>query len=112
MDETISTAQVGGPDRFEISVDGAVAGFTRFVDDSPRLVRIFFHTVIAEAFGGRGLAGRVVSEALDQTRDAGLKVVPLCPYVKGYLAKHSEYADLAVSPTPADIELASRQPQL
>jgi len=30
----------------------------------------------------------------DIVRAQGLKVVPLCPFVAGYIAKHPEYADL------------------
>ena len=53
-----SVSRETGPDRFEVSCDGAVAGFAQFVDHDGR--RVFFHTEIGEEFGGQGLAGTVV----------------------------------------------------
>lgn len=110
MDENnIGIAQVTAPTRFQITVDGNLAGFAQFVDEGEE--RILFHTVIREEFGGQGLAGKLVSAALDQTRSDGKRVVPLCPFVKGYIEKHPEYADLAVKPTQAHVDLARTQPQ-
>lgn len=88
-------------DRFSIAVDGKPAGFTQFVESEGR--RIFFHTVIDDAFEGQGLAGQVVREALDATRADGLRVVPVCPYVNRYVQKHDDWADLVERPTRADI---------
>lgn len=80
-------------DRFEIRVDDTVAGFTQFVDRDGQ--RIIFHTEVDEAFSGQGLGGTLVGQALDRTREAGLRVVPVCPYVEKYIGKHEEYADIA-----------------
>jgi predicted GNAT family acetyltransferase len=85
------------PDRYQITTDGAVAGFAQFVDVGGD--RVFFHTVIDEEFGGRGLAGKVVAAALEATRAEGQRIVPVCPFVKGYLAKHPEWAEHVVEPT-------------
>jgi uncharacterized protein len=39
--------------------------------------------------------GRVlIKDALDQLRLDGLKAIALCPFVKAYIEKHPEYADL------------------
>lgn len=102
--ETVQQAQ--DPDRFEISVDGTVAGFTQFVDAGDQ--RIFFHTKIDEAFGGRGLAGTAVGEALDRTREDGLRIVAVCPYVSRYLEKHPGYEDITDPVTDEALALAGR----
>jgi predicted GNAT family acetyltransferase len=78
--------------RFEIVVDGDVAGHTRFHDGQG--VRTFVHTEIDPAREGQGLASRLIREALDQTRAAGLRVVPECPFVRAFIEKHPDYADL------------------
>jgi predicted GNAT family acetyltransferase len=78
--------------RFEISVEGEVAGFSTYRDIGGR--RVFRHTEIEPRFEGRGLGGRLVREALDQTRAAGLRVEPLCPFVHEFIEQHPEYADL------------------
>lgn len=82
--------------RFEVLVDGEVAGFAEFHDDGGR--RSFTHTVVDERFQGRGLAGRLVADALDATRQAGLDVEPYCSYVRAFVLEHPEHLDLV----PAD----------
>ncbi|QBF47367.1 GNAT family N-acetyltransferase [Janibacter limosus] len=89
------------PDRFEITSDGVVAGFAQFADHDGR--RVFFHTEIGEEFGGQGLAGIVVEEAVKATREEGLTLVAVCPYVKKWLTKHPEHDDITSPVTPADL---------
>lgn len=91
----------GDPDRFEITADDAVAGFAQFLDREDR--RVFFHTEIDEEFGGRGLAGILVEEAVAATRAEGRTIVPVCPYVKKWLGKHPEHEDITAQPTPDDL---------
>lgn len=78
--------------RFEILVDGELAGFTEYQDRPD--IRVFPHTVVEERFGGRGLATEMVRQALDATRAAGRPVLPLCPVVRGFITKHPDYLDL------------------
>ena len=54
----------------------------------------FIHTEVPETLGGRGIGSQLIKGALDQVRAAGLKVVAQCPFVKAYIGKHQEYADL------------------
>lgn len=58
--------------------------------------RIFFHTTVDDEYGGQGLAGTLVHFALENTAAEGLKVVPVCPYVKVYLRKHPQFQQHAV----------------
>ena len=77
--------------RYELSVDGHLAAtYYRIADD----VSTFVHTEVPDALAGRGVGGKLVKGALDQVRAAGLKVVPQCPFVRAYIEKHPDYADL------------------
>ncbi|MBE3008146.1 N-acetyltransferase [Microbispora sp. NEAU-D428] len=78
--------------RFEITVDGALAGFADYRLNGPRIS--FTHTEIDPAFEGRGLGSTLVRAALDAARDAGLSVLPFCPFVKRYIERHPDYLDL------------------
>lgn len=78
--------------RFEILVDGQVAGFTDYVL-RPDVIQ-FIHTEIGEAYGGQGLATKLVRAELDEARSRGLAVHPYCPFVKGFIQKHPDYRDL------------------
>jgi predicted GNAT family acetyltransferase len=49
------------------------------------------HTEVPPAFEGKGIAGKLAKFALDWAQENGYKVNALCPYVKGYVAKHPEY---------------------
>jgi predicted GNAT family acetyltransferase len=79
--------------RYEIRVGGELAGFTEFRDRDPQ--RVFIHTEIAEAFQGKGLSSVLIEHALTHTREDGKRVVPVCPAVARYLAKHDAFADIA-----------------
>jgi uncharacterized protein len=79
--------------RFEIHVDGRLAGFAQY-RVKPGLV-VFTHTEVDDAFEGRGLGSVLVRSALDTMRQRGLSVRPDCPFVRAYVARHpGEYLDL------------------
>ncbi len=52
------------------------------------------HTVVPDAFAGRGVASALAVTALTYARDHGLKVKPVCPFMAGYIGKHPEWHDL------------------
>lgn len=80
--------------RFEILVDDVVAGYADYQDGTDG-VRTFPHTVVATEFGGRGLAGQLIGEALRATSEEGLKVRPTCSFVDRYIQKNPDSAVLA-----------------
>ena len=78
--------------RFEIRVGGELAGFTQY-RRRPGLIA-FVHTETEPRFEGHGLASRLVRTALGEARSQQLSVLPFCPFVREYIARHSEYLDL------------------
>jgi predicted GNAT family acetyltransferase len=34
--------------------------------------------------------------SLDEVRDSGKQIVPLCPFITGYIRRHLQYVDLVV----------------
>ena len=89
---TIDVVNVPEKHRFEIHVDGELAGFADYSHRGGRL--IFRHTEIDKAFEGRGLGSKLAQGVLDAARDGGHPVVPLCPFIASYIEKHPEYEDL------------------
>jgi uncharacterized protein len=75
--------------RFEIHLDGRLAGFAQYRTKDPTLI-VFTHTEIDDAFEGRGLGSALVRTALDTARDGGLSVRPDCPFVRAYIARHPD----------------------
>jgi len=54
------------------------------------------HTEVPKALEGHGYAAALATAALSFARREGMKVIPTCPYVKAFLQRHPEYADLVV----------------
>lgn len=52
------------------------------------------HTEVPPEGAGKGIAGQLAQAALEYARINSLAVVPRCPYMASYLAKHKEYLDL------------------
>jgi uncharacterized protein len=57
-------------------------------------VVVLIHTEVEPAFEGQGLGARLVAGALEDLRARGLKLVPQCPFVRAYLRRHPDQADL------------------
>jgi predicted GNAT family acetyltransferase len=79
--------------RYTGSVEGRVAAFAEYIP-TPELV-VFTHTETDPSYEGQGVASQLVRWALDDARGRGLRVLPLCPFVKAYIGRHlDEYGDL------------------
>ncbi len=89
--------------RFEILVDGNLAGFSEYHLHPDRIA--FTHTEIDKAFSGQGLASKLVRSTLDDARSRNLLVLPYCPFVQDYIAKHPPYVALVAADQRADFGL-------
>ena len=78
--------------RYELKADGELAAWAEYRRDGD-VVR-FTHTEVKEAYEGQGLASRLAAFAFDEARRQGLRAVPQCPFMAGYVERHREYADL------------------
>ena len=86
------TTVTPGTDRYTIAVEGHEVGHAEFVDRDGQ--RVFTHTEIDKNYEGRGLATILVAEALQETRDSGLRIVAECPMVANYVERHDEFKDV------------------
>ncbi len=90
--ERIEVADAPERDRYELSIDGEVAGFTAY-RSRPGLIA-FIHTEIDERLQGHGLGDRLIRFALKDARARGLAVLPFCPFVKAFIERHREFEAL------------------
>jgi predicted GNAT family acetyltransferase len=88
--------------RFEIRVDGELAGFARYQRKGGRIY--FVHTEIDPEFEGKGLGSVLARDALDLVRATGEPVVPLCPFIAAFIEHHPDYDDLVDKELLARIE--------
>jgi uncharacterized protein len=88
MSQKIEVRDNPGQGRFELLLDGSQAGFLTYELRPGEIVLL--HTEVDPAFEGRGLGTTLIRGALDNATQRGLKVLPVCPFVKAYVAKHPE----------------------
>ena len=77
--------------RYETYVNGLMAEIV-YERDGDRIA--FLHTEVPESLEGHGIAAQLAKFALDDARARHLQVIPLCPYVAAYIARHPAYLDL------------------
>ena len=90
------------PANFDESVRRAEQGLVSKISSSPGFVSYrvegggftLVHTEVEPELEHRGVASQLVAAALDDIRARGLPVVPICPFVRGFIRRHPEYADL------------------
>jgi predicted GNAT family acetyltransferase len=49
---------------------------------------------VPKELSGQGVGTRLARGALEQARARGLKVVPKCPFIAGFIGKNPEFAEL------------------
>ena len=57
-------------------------------------IRVADHTLVPEAIGGRGIAGKLVEALIADARAQGFRILPACSYVAAAFARHPEWAPL------------------
>jgi uncharacterized protein len=97
-EEDVRVVDNPADERYELWVGDTRAGeiVYRLRPDSITLV----HTEVSEDFEGHGLGSTLVAGALDDIRRRGLRLTPICPFVRSYLERHPEHADLVASHVP------------
>ena len=79
--------------RYKMEVGGKtmVAEYRRVGD-----VLTFTHTKVPREPEGQGIASDLIAGALADVRSQGLKIIPECPYVAGYIERHPDLQDLVM----------------
>jgi predicted GNAT family acetyltransferase len=89
---TTTITDVPARRRFEIRVDGDIAGFVEY-RRRPGVISLV-HTEIDPSRAGTGLGTSLVRAVLDRARKEGLAVQPYCPFIRRFIDRHPEYLDL------------------
>ncbi len=89
--EQITVRDNSAESRFETEVAGHLA-FAAYRREGTSIT--FTHTEVPAELGGHGVAHKLIQTALDDARTRGLRIVPLCPFVRSYIQEHRSYQDL------------------
>lgn len=56
------------------------------------------HTLVPTEIGGRGVAARLVEALVEDARNEGFTIDPVCSYVEALFRRHPEWSDLRARP--------------
>ena len=74
-----------GARRYEIHVDGALAGFSDFIPGEGSVV--FTHTETLPEFSGQGIGLALTKASVEDAVRRNETIIPLCPFVRRYLER-------------------------
>ncbi len=92
MSDNVTVTDAPGRHRYEATIDGEQLGVAEYELDGGTIT--FTHTIVEDAAEGKGVGSALAKTGLDAARERGLRVVPRCPFIGRYIARHSEYLDL------------------
>ena len=92
MPEQIETSKNAEASSYELLLDGRRVSLADYYERDD--VVVIPHTETLPAYGGRGLASKLVRFALEDISAQGKKVEPACPFVAAFIRKNPEYARL------------------
>jgi predicted GNAT family acetyltransferase len=90
MDVKREDGATGG--RYLVTIDGHTAEMTYSKAGATHI--IIDHTGVPDALRGKSAGQALVKRAVEDARAAGIKIIPLCPFAKAQIEKHSEWQDV------------------
>ena len=90
---TITRHETGHQGEYHAHVPGSdvIGRLTWVTRDGNRVAE---HTLVPEAIGGRGVAGKLVEALIADAQAQGFRIVPQCSYVAAAFTRHPEWANL------------------
>ncbi|MGH8914828.1 MAG: GNAT family N-acetyltransferase [Acidimicrobiia bacterium] len=78
--------------RYVLEVDGEQAGVAVYHVRNGRY--IFVHTEVDPRLEGKGMGSALARHALEDMKERGEVIVPICPFISAYVKRHPEYHEL------------------
>ncbi len=82
--------------RYHVMHGNRLIAFSEYELEPGRIV--FTHTVVRPEFEGQGIGSRLARFVVEDARARGLRITPVCPFVRAYLRRHSEYESIVDYP--------------
>ncbi|MBV1854725.1 GNAT family N-acetyltransferase [Catellatospora tritici] len=92
---TIEVVDAPAKGRYEARDGETLAGFMTYQVTGKIIA--FTHTEVSPEYEGQGIGGAIARRVMDDARAAARTVVPICPFLAGWLERHPEYADMVVT---------------
>ena len=78
--------------RYEARLDGELAGIAAYRLGGNMIT--FTHTEVQPEYENQGIGGALARFALGDARRRGLEVRPRCSFIRSWIERHPDYADL------------------
>ncbi|MDG4648252.1 GNAT family N-acetyltransferase [Roseibacterium sp. SDUM158017] len=88
----ITRETTGSKGRYVLAENGAEAELTYSILSPTHIIAD--HTGVPDAMRGSGAGLRLVERLVADARAEGVKITPLCPFVRAQLRRHPEWADV------------------
>ncbi len=95
----INVSDVPDEQQFVATIEGKRAGVADYLLTHEGVI-VFTHTEVDPAYEGKGVGSALARGGLDSARRSGLSVLPICPFIKGWINRHREFADLLYGSKP------------
>ena len=82
--------------RYQVKQGNRPIAFSEYELEPGRVV--FTHTVVRPEFEGQGIGSRLAKFAIQDAQARGLRITPVCPFVRSYLRRHPEYESIVDYP--------------
>ncbi|HTN54668.1 MAG TPA: GNAT family N-acetyltransferase [Microbacterium sp.] len=93
-DEEVTVHRLGDRGVYSATIAGREIASLLYREE-PGLI-VVLSTEVDPDFRGRGIAGDLIADALDDIRSRGMKVRAVCPVVAAFMASSVLFSDLAV----------------
>lgn len=89
----VAVEEDGPKGRYLIEAPGGITAEMTFSRASDTLI-IIDHTEVPDVFRGTGTGLRLVEALIADAREAGTKIIPLCPFAAAQFKRHPEWGDV------------------
>lgn len=94
----VQVVDVPDKERFEARTpDGTVAGVVTY--QLTGSIIVYPHTQVEPEFEGQGVGSQLARAVMDDARQRGRTVVPMCPFLSDWLDKNPGYSDVVARST-------------
>ncbi|MFI5613273.1 GNAT family N-acetyltransferase [Amycolatopsis sp. NPDC051903] len=111
VDAEMDVQRNGDSGSYDAVIDGQVVGMIVYQLPGGGRRVTFSHTIVDPEFRGRGVATRLVKNALDDLRARELTLTNYCTFVADYIADHPEYKELVDARFPGSAVVPDRAPR-
>jgi predicted GNAT family acetyltransferase len=80
--------------RYEAWIGDRLVGIAEYEHPDEAGPIVFTHTEVLPGSEGKGVGRGLAKAALEDVRARGLKLIPECEFIQGYLKRHPAEADL------------------